>query len=534
MGTHPIFESDFDCLTDGGVNMSYSEIPDQVRNFIRDLQNAMDTRNVSAILQYYETDWTKMTERYFKSSPWPHWSVVEGMCGADNIFILFYKELYFRHLYMLQSGPSHQDRVESFENYCEMFNYIINPPDQQPVNMELPNQWLWDIIDEFIYQFQNYSQYRSKLQQKDAAEIALINDAIEENVWSVHSVLNVLQTLVERSKINEQLKAYNEKKSMDEVYQIGGVYGQHQLYKMLGYFSLIGLLRLQTQLGDYHQALKAIENVSLGMKTSATDAADCLIATYYYEAWAKIMLRKYQDAIDSLQEVLLYIERGRKTVLNKDSQYKNDMLNKMQDKMFHMLAICTILYPCRIDESLEQSMKEKITFDKLTKMQDGDAKTFEEVFSFSCPKFVSPTQPLIADPMITPATNTHLEPTERQWRVFEDELDIQSKIPGTRRYLKLYTTMPLSKLAAFMDVSDSELLSLLMAAKCKLKNSTDNYDETNEDFLHPEVDFFIDDKMVHIADTRVGSRYGEQFIRKIQKFIEMEKTVKSQEFVRSK
>lgn len=48
-----------------------------------------------------------------------------------------------------------------------------------------------------------------------------------------------------------------------------------------------------------------------------TDAADCLIATYYYEAWCKIMLRKYQDAIDSLQEVLLYIERGRKTVLNK-------------------------------------------------------------------------------------------------------------------------------------------------------------------------------------------------------------------------
>ena len=36
--------------------------------------------------------------------------------------------------------------------------------------------------------------------------------------------------------------------------------------------------------------------------------------------------------------------------------------------------------------------------------------------------------------------------------------------------------------------------------------------------------------MVHIADTRVGSRYGEQFIRKIQKFIEMEKTVKGIEF----
>ena len=94
---------------------------------------------------------------------------------------------------MLQNGPSHQDRVDSFENYCEWFNFIINPVDQQPVHLELPNQWLWDIIDEFIYQFQNYSQYRCKLQSKDDAEINLINDALEENVWSVHSVLNVLQ-----------------------------------------------------------------------------------------------------------------------------------------------------------------------------------------------------------------------------------------------------------------------------------------------------------------------------------------------------
>jgi len=501
-----------------------SDVPDAVRTYIRDFQNAIESQNISAILQYYETDWNKMTERYFKSTPWPHWRTVENLVGQDAVFILFYKELYFRHVYMLQNGPSHQDRVESFDNYCEMFNYIINPDDQQPVNLELPNQWLWDIIDEFIYQFQNYSQYRSKLQSKDDAEISLINDAIEENVWSVHSVLNVLQTLVDRSNINQQLSAWNEKRNLTDVDDVGGVFGQRQLYKMLGYFSLIGLLRLQTQLGDYHQALKAIENVSLDMKTSVTDAADCLISTYYHEAWCKIMLRKYQDAIDSLQEVLLYIERGRKTVLNKDSQYKNDMLNKNADKMFNMLAICTILYPCRIDESLEQTMKEKVTFDKLTKMQDGDVKIFEEVFNFACPKFVSPTQP----PIVPPHTNTHLEATFRQWRVFEEELDIQAKIPGTRRYLKLYTTMPLSKLAGFMEVSDSELLSLLMAAKCKLKNSTANYDEHSEDFLHPEVDFFVDDKMVHIADTRVGSRYGEQFIRKINKFIEMEKTVKGQ------
>ena len=48
------------------------------------------------------------------------------------------------------------------------------------------------------------------------------------------------QTLVERSKINQQLSAWNEKKNLDDVDDVGGAFGQCQLYKMLGYFSLIG------------------------------------------------------------------------------------------------------------------------------------------------------------------------------------------------------------------------------------------------------------------------------------------------------
>ena len=47
--------------------------------------------------------------------------------------------------------------------------------------------------------------------------------------------------------------------------------------------------------------------------------------------------------------------------------------------------------------------------------------------------------------------------------------------------------MPLSKLAGFLDVTDSELLSLLMTAKTKLKNSSTHTSDNSEDFLHPEV-----------------------------------------------
>jgi hypothetical protein len=38
----------------------------------------------------------------------------------------------------------------------------------------------------------------------------------------------------------------------------------------LGYYGLIGLLRIHTQLGDYHQALQSVSNVQLSKKVSHT------------------------------------------------------------------------------------------------------------------------------------------------------------------------------------------------------------------------------------------------------------------------
>ena len=52
----------------------------------------------------------------------------------------------------MQGGPTIEQRFDSYYNYCKLFNYILSA--DTPVNLELPNQWLWEIIDEFIYQFQ--------------------------------------------------------------------------------------------------------------------------------------------------------------------------------------------------------------------------------------------------------------------------------------------------------------------------------------------------------------------------------------------
>jgi len=51
------------------------------------------------------------------------------------------------------------------------------------------------------------------------------------------------------------------------------VFGRCTLYKMLGYFSLIGLLRLHSLLGDYHQALAVLENINITKRVSSTSCA---------------------------------------------------------------------------------------------------------------------------------------------------------------------------------------------------------------------------------------------------------------------
>ena len=77
-----------------------------------------------------------------------------------QVFLMLYRELYYRHIYAsVQSGPTLHQRFESYFNYCALFNMMLQPEDE-PIGLELPNLWLWDIIDEFIYQFQQFAHYR--------------------------------------------------------------------------------------------------------------------------------------------------------------------------------------------------------------------------------------------------------------------------------------------------------------------------------------------------------------------------------------
>uniref|UniRef100_A0A672NYQ5 Eukaryotic translation initiation factor 3 subunit L n=1 Tax=Sinocyclocheilus grahami TaxID=75366 RepID=A0A672NYQ5_SINGR len=479
---------------------TYHVIPEVIKNFLQyfhktisdlidqkvyELQaNRVSSESIEQkiyeIQDVYENSWNKLTERFFKTSPWPEADAIASLVGNDAVFLILYKKLYYRHIYAkVSGGPTLDPRFESYYNYCNLFSYILNA--DGPAPLELPNQWLWDIIDEFIYQFQSFSQYRCKTAKKSKEEIEFLRN--NPKIWNIHSVLNVLHSLVDKSNINGDPES------------VAGEYGRHSLYKMLGYFSLVGLLRRHSLLGDYYQAIKVLENIELNKKSMYSRVPECQITTYYYRT--RHMFQR--------------------------TTYKYEMINKQNEQMHGLLAIALTMYPMRIDESIHTQLREKYG-DKMLRMQKGDLQVFEELFSFACPKFLSPVVPNYDN--VHP--NYHKEPFQQQLKVSAEEVQQKAQLSTFRSFLKLYSTMPVAKLAGFLDMSEQEFRIQLLVFKHKMKNLvwTSGISALDGEFQSAsEVDFYIDKDMIHIADTKVARRYGDFFIRQIHKFEELNRTL---------
>jgi translation initiation factor 3 subunit L len=501
---------------------SHYKIPEAVKSFITHFYDAYTRNDGFEIQNVYENLYPQLTEEYFKSTPWPEAADIAVLVDEDELFLTLYKELFYRHIYARASNAlSVQHRFESYWNYCALFNLILSA--DRPVMLELPNQWLWDIVDEFIYQFQSYSQYRARLNKKTDEELDMLKKG--HTVWNVHSVLNVLHSLVEKSNINKQLQAFT---SGEEPDAVAGIFGTHSLYKMLGYFSLIGLLRLHSLLGDFYQALKVLDHIQLNKKNVFNRVPACQVTTYYYVGFAYMIMRRYADAIKTFSNILLYIQRTRNMFQVKN--YQNDLINKQTEQMYILLSICMTLHPQLIDESLMQILRDKPHSERMAKMQRGDLQEFENSFSFACPKFLSPIPPSYD----LPQSNFDKEPLQLQLKVFRDEVQQQLYIGTIRSYLKLYTTMPISKLASFLEMDEDSLKDYLLCFKHKMRNlvTTKNCVSALDGEFQSgsEVDFYIDGDMIHVADTKVSRRYGDFFIRQIHKFEELNHNLKTLPF----
>lgn len=75
--------------------------------------------------------------------------------------------------------------------------------------------------------------------------------------------------------------------------------GGSNVLKVLGYFSMVGLLRVHCLLGDYHTGLKCLLPIDISQQGVYTSVIGSHIATIYHYGFANLMLRRYTFVFSS-------------------------------------------------------------------------------------------------------------------------------------------------------------------------------------------------------------------------------------------
>ena len=124
------------------------------------------------------------------------------------------------------------------------------------------------------------------------------------HVWSTNKLLHYLNALADKSNIRSHLRGESSSDAFID----------SPTYRMLGYFSLVGLLRVHCLLADYRLALASVADIDLGRKGPSphglfTRVTMCHITVFYYTGWSYLMLRRYTDAVKTFSNILFYIAR---------------------------------------------------------------------------------------------------------------------------------------------------------------------------------------------------------------------------------
>ncbi|XP_076921429.1 uncharacterized protein LOC143582833 [Bidens hawaiensis] len=478
-------------------------VPEPVKTFVVHLYRHIREKNVYEIHQMYESSFHTLSDRMFKDTPWPSVEAVAQYVDNDHVFCLLYREMWYRHLYAKLS-PTLNQRIDSWDNYCSLFQVVLHGV----VNMQLPNQWLWDMVDEFVYQYQSFCQYRAKMKSKTEQEIALLRQ--HDQAWNVYGVLNFLQALMEKSNIIQILE--KEKEGLEQFTATDGYdySGGSNVLKVLGYFSMVGLLRVHCLLGDYQTGLKCLLPIDISQQGVYTSVIGSHITTIYHYGFANFMLRRYVEAMHEFNKILLYIYKT-KQYHQKSPQY--EQILKKNEQMYALLTICLSLCPQvkLVDETVNSQLREKYG-EKMLRMQRYDDESFalyDELFSYACPKFITPSAPSYEEPLV----NYNQDAYRLQLKLFLYEVKQQQQLSIVRTFLKVYSTISIEKLASYMEVDEATLRTILMTYKHK----THSVVAGGKTISNADIDFYIENDLIHVVESKTLKQYGDYFLRQIAK-----------------
>ena len=257
-------------------------------------------------------------DQYFSSSSWPSPEAISSECQGDQLFLALYNELTLRHLQSVKR-PSVRDRIDGWHAYRHLFDLLLSEGPEDGVapkrdSLYLIPDWCFDILHEFLYQFQGFCQFRTATyvaaaktaDDPDKSPAPHVSDALDilshnRDAWAVETVLFYLHRLV----------------------AMGSQSNASATYRFLAYFSSVTLSRLECLLGDYRASIAALdviydpnaEPVAVGEDMKSPEELvngvfPARLSLAYHAGVSYLMLRRYKDSASMLGVICLFMQRG--------------------------------------------------------------------------------------------------------------------------------------------------------------------------------------------------------------------------------
>jgi len=505
-------------------------VPKVVIDFVFDLYDSVTLSQLAEEQsKLYETDSRDLHAKYFASQPWPSPQAIASECNGHPLFLAVYRELTHRY-WTAVSRPTIRDRMEGWQVYRELFEEIL-----ETENFYLLPSWCFDILHEFVYQYQGYCQVRSAV-FASARKHGLLRDETadgEGGAAAASGGSGPSTTLMENlALMQNNADAWDAELVFGYLHKfikMGMPEGDRQVspaYTYLATFSSVALSRLECLLGDYTACLQALtpivvhdqyvipkEDAKATVRDVLNSVAGAKISLAYHAGVSFLMLRRYRDALKALGDICAYLQRVFKTgQLRKLPDF--EQYNKQYDRMLSLMAVLVHICPSAnqvLEDSVRKAVREKYGT-RVEAASTSGSSTYEEFFA--SPKFIS------ASPM-------HPGQFHRQQvQCFVHEMKPQRAFRELQSYLKLYTSIPVSKLASFYDQSSPEFLPLLLSYKARTRQIERDDDDTYIGGTYKtalDIHFYLVGDNCHVDEPEKQRRFETYFASQILQNSEIQK-----------
>ncbi|CAD7963245.1 unnamed protein product [Amoebophrya sp. A25] len=459
------------------------EINMTVRNFLEDFTTQVTDKRVDELEEMFVKEYSKISDQIYKqklgkSQRWPSEEEARVYLGQNRNVLMLYRELYYRHLFSkLDKAVTGPERVEAWENYQAIFDKLGKDleGDANSLLKGMPISWLWDLLDEFVYHYVTYCQFKAKAAQKRAKAVAAATQQgqppqvdqdfalVVENpaVFDNAEVFYTLKRLISSTNIDVVLRSRKGEQDAPP----GTMPTEQAMY--LGYFAKIQQLRYHIVLGEYDVALKCAQQLDFGCENAMYYRCPAAhVNLCYYVSFAFFMSGRYSDAVNIISKNLHFVMKlGRFPPLAEMYQLQG----KVQDKMMRLLLLCEVFAPDNFyavpEEIVAQHCNDKYADDvKVFKTWgakdslDGDmagkpyASKLSEWFSIVSPRFVTP----LDESAIQQGNVNPLEGHNRQWERFWQMMEEQKYVPMVGNVVRMYTQISIQKLMTLCNFQSEQ------------------------------------------------------------------------------